>query len=290
MGVGTRPQLSRLTRGFRVRVGRSFLERGRLREPTKEPRAKEPRAVVDKMSDLANTGIDTARIHPDIVRFFDDTSGLDLFIRSRWSFPFSIIFLLGRWILRFIGQFYLPRHNGDARIKTTAVAIDPDIDGREDVRGILRTYVVDGEETNDVMQVVLYATHRDTHGSRYMLATFPLPGGSVTGVLRVDPICNDEHGRLGVALTSRPRELPDGSLDDASVWLELGPLVFRAPLDERIEMWTPSMPGAPARDLDCFRGTTIVATHVQQIFGVTFATHHYWFRPAVSDREPPSRT
>lgn len=263
-----RPELSRLRGG--VRVGPDFFARaGALVDRESRPA---PRGIVDRMADYANPGIDTSRVHPAIVRFFEDTASLALHVESHWRFPASLAWRLLRRVMRAVGQFVLPERSAD--ILTRVFAIDTSVDGRDDARAVVRTY----EGTGEVMQVVSYATwQRDD--AAYMSAAFPLPGGQIAGVLRLDPIAEDDGGRLAVALTSTTRD------DDAGVWLALGPLALRAPLGERLELWAVGAHVAPSElDAGAVPGATIVGRHEQRLFGVRFVTHHYWFSPL--DRAP----
>ena len=269
------PTFSRLSGG--ARVGADFFARQGAIVETESP----PRGVVDTIEDLRNPAIDPGRVHPAIRAFFEDTSGLELHVRSRWRFPFSISWWLFRYVMRWIGQFVLPLREG--RIETRAFALDARRDGREGARAIIRTYV----DSGDVMQAVAYATwERD--GSRYMSAAFPMPGGQVAGILRLDAIGEDDAGRIAVALTSTVR---DG--DDAGVWLVLGTsLAIRSPFGERLELWAPGMDGAPGEQAPAaIPEATIVGRHEQRLFGFRFVTHDYWFWPTDrSGRAPRART
>ncbi|MDB4929109.1 MAG: uncharacterized protein JWM10_1593 [Myxococcaceae bacterium] len=263
------PRFSRLRGAFRV--GPEFFARAGALAPAAAPA---PRGVVDALDDLSNPGLDVARVHPAIVPFFVDTAGLDLSVRSRWRFPFSLLWPLARPLFALVGQFVLPRR--DARITTRALALDPAVDGRPDARGIVREYAGSGA----VMQVVAYATHR-RGATRYMHATFPLVLGHVAGVLRLDPIGADADGRLAVALTSAAR---DG--DDAGVWYVTRFFAVRVPFGETLRFWAPGMSGAPA-DLDpvAVAGATLVARHEQRLCGALMVAHDYGFRPARGEGE-----
>lgn len=257
------PSPSRLAGG--LRIGAEFYaRRGAVPESAPPP---PPRGVVDDIADLAHPGIDVRRIHPAIVVFFEDTASLELRIESRWRFPFSIAWRLFRPLMRWIGQFVLPVREG--RILTRVLPVSTAADGRSDARIVIRTYAGSG----DVMQVVSYATWR-RDGTRYMSAAFPLPGGQILGILRLDAI-DDDGGEIAVALTSARR---DG--DDAGVRVVFGPVALRTPLGERLSLWAPGMRGAPDDvDPSAFAGTTIVGLHEQRLFGLRFVTHRYWFRP-----------
>jgi len=254
-----------------LRVGADFFERSLA----PSPRADHPsRGLVDRMTDLAHPGIDVARVHPAIAVFFTDTAELDLLIRSRWRFPFGALWRLLRHAMRAIGQFVLPAREG--RIATRVLDIDRARDGRADARAVIRTYAERGE----VMQVVAYATF-EAGGARYMSTAFPLPGGQIAGILRLDPIGRDDEGRLAVALTSRGGE--------AGIWYVIGAASIRLPLGEHLALWAAGSPCAPG-DLDAsaLPGATLVGRHEQRVFGVRFVTHDYWFKPL--DRGAPPRT
>jgi hypothetical protein len=265
-----RPTFSRLF--ARGRVGADFFaRRGAI-----VARERAPTGVVDGIEDLRNPGIDPRRVDPAVVAFFEDTASLDLHIRSHWRFPFSIAWRLGRWFMRWVGQFVLPLE--EARIVTQTFALDPERDGRSDARAVIRTYADSGE----VMQAVAYATW-ERAGARYMSAAFPMPGGQMMGILRLDAITEDARA---VVLTS---ESKDG--DDAGVWLVLGStLAIPAPFGERLELWSAGMEGAPRTSApEGLPDPTILGRHEQRFFGVRFVTHDYRFWPG-SDRALRSKT
>jgi hypothetical protein len=260
---GASPRFARLPGG--LRVGADYFTRcGALASSAATP----PRGLVDRLSDLANPSIDVARVHPAIAVFFEDTASLELLVRSHWRFPFSLVWRVVRPLMKWIGQFVLPLREG--RIATRLLALDPARDGRADARAVIREYTGSG----DVMQVVAYATWA-AGDARFMSATFPLPGGHIAGILRLDRIAEDEDGRLAVALSSASR---DG--DGAGIWYVLGSRGLRAPLGEHISLWAAGTSCAPPElDRDVLEGATIVGRHEQRAFGVRFVTHDYWFRP-----------
>jgi hypothetical protein len=251
-----------------LRVGADFFER----EGALTAALPSPRGLVDRMEDLAHPGVDVTRVHPAIVTFFEDTAALELHIKSRWRFPFSLgwRFML-RPILRWIGQFTLPVTEG--RIATRVLGLDRERDGRRDPRGVIREYT-DTADAGRVMQVVAYATWEQAGGARIMSCTFPVPGGHVAGFLRLDPIGADDEGRIAVELTSRRHH------DTAGIWFVIRAVALRLPLGERLQLWAAGMANAP-HDIDQARlpGATIVGRHEQRFFGVRVVTHDYLFRP-----------
>ena len=267
-----RPPTSRFWGG--LRVGATFFE---ARGAVADPRADAPRGVVDRIAALASPGLAPEQVHPAIVTFFEDTASLDLYVRSEWRFP--LLWRLVRPLMRAIGQFVLPVR--EAHILTRVVGLAEGSDGRDDARGVLRTYAGSGE----VMQAVAYATL--TRGEeRFMSAAFPMPGGHVLGILRLEAVATSEAGQVvAVALTSKPapqaRERGSGPV---GVWLVLAGLAVRSPFGERLALSAPR-DGDDAADWDATRGVTftLVGRHEQSLFGLRFVTHRYGFAP----REAP---
>lgn len=243
-----RPIPSRLS--GRLRVGADFYaRRGALSTGS-------AKGLVDRIEELANTGIEVAKVRPAILPFFVDTASLAFRVRSEWRFPFSVTWWAIRLFMMAIGQFVLPIRR--ARIVAEVTPLQAELDGRPSPRAVVRRY-----EQGGVMQAVAYSTFVDTLG-RYMSASFPMPFGQVLGILRLDP--NGE----GVALSSTRRG------DEAGVYFVLGPWMFRSPLGERLELWArEDAPEPLAREAD--ETTSLVGRHEQRIFGFRFVTHEYWF-------------
>jgi hypothetical protein len=223
-----------------LRIGPTWLDRYRT--------DREVHGIVDRIADWSNPGIDVTKVHPAVVAFFERTDSLDLHIETRWRFPASTLWRLGRPIMRWLGQLVLPVTSAD--IDTRVFGLDPEVEGRPDARAVIRTY----RETGDVMQTVSYGT-REEGGAGYMSAAFPLAFGHLAGVLRLDP-----HRGDGALLTSVRRG------DHTGVWFVLFGLPIRTPFGERFYLW----PGDERDALVCGR-------HEQYFFGVRLVTHRYWF-------------
>lgn len=244
-----------------------------------ESAAVEPRGVVDALEDLRQPAFDTRDVHPDVRRFFEDTSGLELFIRSHWRGPFLLLWWLMRPLMAFFGQFVLPWR--EAHILTRCFPLDAAADGRSDVRGIERYYA----GTKQAFQVAAYATWEHA-GVHYMHASFPMPFGQIAGLLRLDPLEADADGRVGVALTSQRRE---GQPEDRSgVWAFIGRTALPSPFAERLCLWAPGAPDCAAPASARCPDATILGCHEQSLFGLRFVRHYYWFRPLDSAPESES--
>jgi hypothetical protein len=264
-GERARPTFSKVRGG--LRIGKTFFARRGLVSTLKD--SARPRGVVDTMSALAHPGMDPARVHPDVAVFFTDTESLELFVRSTWRFPFSLLWLLYRPIFKLIGQFVLPRHT--AQIHTQVLPMNTAADGRDDARIVLRTY----QHTGDTMQAVAYATWQRGQ-TRFMSAAFPLPFCQLTGLLRLDPASEGAGNDAGVTLTSRSQRG-----DDAGVYMVVGPLAFRTPFSERFSLW-PASSSVVSNEAYEKPSATIIGVHEQYFLGLHVVTHHYWFRPRAS--------
>lgn len=227
-----------------------------------------PRGLVDRVEQLARPGLDTSRIHPAVVDFFERTADLELMLQPRWSRGFRLLSRLYRAAADLIGQLRVPL--AQERVLTRIVALRGEADGRPFARGVLRIY-----DDGSPMQVLSYAIHRG-QGAGYLSVAFPFPWSCLNGVLRLDAIGQDREGRLAVELTSERRP---GHDDATGVWLALGPLKIPLPFSETMKLWPLKSCDCPEDiDPDAMPGATLVSRHEQQIFGVTFVRFTYYFR------------
>lgn len=251
------PVLSRL-RGART-IGADFFRRAGLeREP-----AVPPRGLVDDLGDLGHPGLDAAAVPPAIRAFYERTADHALIVRPAWRPGFRLGARLWARVARGLGQLQLPvrAESGREGIASRIVALAEDVDGRRAPRAWIRTYR-DGR----ALYVAAYATHR--RGDRaYMNIAFPLPGGTLASVLRMDGA-----GR-GVEVSTRRG-------GDCGIWLVLGPLGLRLPMSESIAVWTADDPDAPADLRAWAAGHTTIARHRLWLLGVHYLTLDYAMRPA----------
>ncbi len=251
-----RPPLSRV-RG-RAHVGPRFFD---------DQQVGAPRGLVDDLTALGHAGLDAAAVAPAIRDFYQRTAEHALIVRPTWRPGFRVGARLWQRVGRRLGQLELPAaaERGDEGITSRIVGLDPARDGRRDPRAWIRQYG-DGR----AMYVAAYATH--AHAERaYMNIAFPLPGGSMTSVLRMD------HLGRGVRVSTQVG-------GDAGIYFVLrvgrwtAPL--RLPLSEIIDVWTADDPAAPA-DLRAATppGFTTIARHRVWLCGVRFVTLDYAMRP-----------
>lgn len=215
------------------------------------------------MRDLGALGVDPARVHPVVRSFFERTASLTLHIESRWSWWARWLWRAARpWFVR-VGQLTTPVER--SVMHTEMVALDDTREGRPGAVGVIRSH-----DDGTVMQVVAYAV---TDGPLLSVA-FPTPLGTLTGLLRLEVIADDDSG-AALALSSARAEG-----DRAGVYLSLGGRPWRVPMGERMALWAPSMRARPA-DLatTAHPRAVLVGEHVQRAFGLAMVRHRYWFVP-----------
>jgi hypothetical protein len=227
-----------------------------------------PRGLVDDMSVYRRADLDPAALHAAVRRFYEDTAAHGLVVRPDWRSGFRLAGRLYRLASARVGQMNLPATpQGRAeRISSAIFRLDDDQDGRRNVRAWVRTYA----ESGAAVYVAAYANH--SHGDEtYMNIAFPLPGGSLTSVLRLEMGAGG-----GLLLTSRPAP---GGLGDEGVYFANPLLPVRLPIDETIRVWPRNAEGCPVGDEGSCPDATVVARHDIWIFGLRFLTLDYWVFP-----------
>ena len=269
------PPMSRLAGGFPV--GASFLSRRGIERDG--PPA--PRGLVDELHDLAHPGLEPARVAPPIRAFYERTADHEMIVVPTWRLGFRTGARLWAWLARRLEQLQLPvRAVGrGADLATRIVAVEAAADGRRAPRAWIRTFP-DGR----AMYVAIYATHRA--GDRaYMNIAFPLPGGNLTSILRMD------HLGGGVSVSTRRG-------GDCGIWLvgwvRRRMIAVRTPMAETIDVWMIDDPAVPAELRRWAAGYTTVARHTLWLFGIRFLTLRYAMREREGarrrDRAPSRRT
>ncbi len=254
------PPLSRLGGG--LTIGPTFLATRGL-ERSVSPA---PAGLVDDLADLAHAGLDPAQVAPAIRAFYERTAEHEMIVTPRWRTGFRTGGKLWAWLARRLGQLQLPVRVTDDRegITSRIVAVDAAADGRASPRSWIRTFP-DGR----ALYVAVYSTHA-AHDRRYMNIAFPLPGGNMTSILRMD-----QRGR-GVRVSTRAG-------GDSGIWLVLRvfgrALPLRTPMSEELDVWTVEDPALTAELRAWAAGYTTVAVHTLWLFGVRFLTLHYAMRP-----------
>jgi hypothetical protein len=253
-----RAPLSRLA--SRGRVDPAFLDDRRL------PDAATPSGLSDDLRRYARDDLDVSGIHPDVIAFYEDTRAFELDLDGRWHVPFRAAgWVWTRFVAPALGQLGLPgpgRRIEGVELSSRIVDVDDRRDGRENVRGWIRTW----RSTKRTLYVAAYAEHV-TRGVRYMNIAFALPGANLTSILHLTPV-----GRGALALTSRHHQHFGG---DQGVYLVRGKKPWRLPLDETIWVFPAS---EPPDDIEPEPDAVLVARHVMWCFGLRYATLTYQIR------------
>lgn len=228
-----------------------------------------PAGLVEKLAEYDGPHFSALRVHANIRNFYEQTGRCRLRVYPRWRRGFRLGARLYRKLSRAVGQMNLPLKAEAAgeEIESRIVPLDDSQDGRTLVRGWVRTY----EETGEAVYVAAYAHH--TWGQHtYMNIAFPLPGGNLTSILRLEEIRGD-GGENGLLLTTLPTAKWVG---DEGVYYVHRLGILRLPFNETISVWAPGMAGIPA-ELKEYQSlaTTVLARHEVGLFGIKFLTLDY---------------
>ncbi|MCB9559524.1 MAG: YndJ family transporter [Kofleriaceae bacterium] len=233
------------------------------------------RGLVDDLDELAHPALVTSAVAPAIRAFYERTTDHVLRVTPRWRLGFRTGARVWAWWARRLGQLELPRADvGAQAVGCRLVALAASRDGRASPRGWVRCYP-DGRP----MYVAAYATHRAA-GVGYMNIAFPLPGGQLASVMRMDPAAGAAGAAGAVVLTSH-----DDGTGDAGLYLalRLGRRLrwLRLPMHETLALWTAAMAEAPpALRAMATPATTVLARHELTLLGVRYLTLDYVIGPA----------
>lgn len=257
--MAPRPRTAPITAPFSnvrapLRVGPAFVETLKPSHPGR------PTGLTDDLAAYRRDDFDPARIDPDLVRFYAHTADFHIEATHEWQPGFRLGGALWSAFARRMGQMGLPGPKTPSGAMTNGIIdIDDAIDGRSAVRAWVRMW----KATGDTLYVALYSEHV-TAAARYMNIAFPVPGGSLTSLLRLE---NRPEGAL--ALTTRRAESDRG---DQGVYLRLfGARPWRTPIDETITV---------ERGEDA-----LVARHDMWIFGRLFLVLRYRMLPLTRTAE-----
>ncbi|OJH40882.1 hypothetical protein BON30_08140 [Cystobacter ferrugineus] len=247
--------------GSRGRTGPRFFER------LAPPDGRRPTGLVDDFSEYARPDFDPLRLSPEVRRFYEHTAEYRLWVVPDWKPGFRLGGRLWGWFARRVQQLVLPHDTHLQRhgVKGSIVAVDDGADGRERVRGWIRTHVSDGSP----IYVAAYSSHV-AGAMRYMNIAFPLPFSNMTSILRID---HDAPGGTGLKLTSCASEDAPGG--DQGVYLAHRLLALRLPLNETIWVW--SAEGTPRTEPPCDEPAVVLrARHEMWFFGRKYLELHYF--------------
>jgi hypothetical protein len=221
-----------------------------------------PTGIVEKLSDYDREGFSTGAIAEPIIRFYEDTASHDLLVYPEWKRGFRFPAQIYKQISRRLGQMNFPSQpdSDETHITSDIVALRDDLDGREHVRGWVRTYT----QTGQAVYVAAYSSHQHLE-CRYMNIAFPLPLGNLTSVLRLDLPTEPDGGLLLSSYSDRGQ--------DQGVYFVSPVIVVRLPINETIRVYPPGTPyeGHPVD----YSAGKLLAEHKMWLFGFHFLTLHY---------------
>ena len=253
----------------RGRVGPDFLNRISAIADSKVS----PLGLVDDLAEYRRLDFNPDDVHPAIRSFYEETARYELLVHPDWGIGFRFLARIFKCFSSRVEQMNFPLHAESAEdlIDSRLLPIHDAVDGRTNVRAWIRTYA----KTGKAIYVALYATH-SLGTQTYMNIAFPLPGGNLTSILRIQSMAAGE-GPSGVLLTTR--HLPDCTGDEG-IYFVNSLLPIRLPMNETIRVWAVVMPGVPIQPGRPGSETaTVVARHDMWLFGTRFLTLDYYIFP-----------
>jgi len=229
-----------------------------------------PQGLTDSMMEYKNSFFDPSQVHPEVRRFYEETNLYALIVYPDWKFGFHWAGKMYRWMADRIGQMGLPLtlERNERLIDSKILSLNDKIDGRKKARAWIRTY----SGTDKAVYVAAYANHSDGTQT-YMNIAFPLPGGNLTSILRLEPL-KTFQATDGVLLTTLSSSEKKG---DEGVYLVTPLLPIRLPINETIRVW-PTGEGdvPPPKSKGIAEEIRLTARHDMWIFGVRFLTLDYY--------------
>lgn len=225
---------------------------------------------VEDLSLYSRPDLDIDAVHPDVRRFYEQTSQYELSYKTTWHRGFRSGAGLAMRITGGLGQLSLPVPGSDVHETTSRiVSIDGDEDSRSDVLGWVRR----DRNTDEAVFVSAYSTH-EQGDETFMNVALPLPGGNMTAVLRVDTF-DVGDGQTGIELHSTPRTAGG----DPGLYFVTPVIPIRLPMHERFRVWPVEASAAPSLDFVTDE-TVLVAQHEMWVLGRQFLTIDYAIAPS----------
>lgn len=232
--------------------------------------------MMDDFAVFRRTDFVPEKIHPTIRLFYEQTTSYCLLMHPNWHFGFRFIGKMYKSLSSRLGQLNFPsaaeQHED---LIDHFLPINETQNGRTNGRGCVRTY----RNSGATMYVAVFSTHtRGVHTS--MDIAFPLPGGNMTFIRRIEAIDMPE-GPQGLLLTTL-----SPSMGDEGVYFVNCILPIRLPIHETLSIRPPSQadtPGRPASDGECcLPEDTLIAHHDIWFFGLKCLTIDYLIFPKAS--------
>ncbi len=229
--------------------------------------ANSPSGLVDDLSEYERVDFDPNEVHPFIRAFYTDTAHHELIVSAEWRLGFRLAARIYKKIALMVGQMNFPRPGEQQlSISSCILPIRDEVDGRKNVRAWIRTY----SDSGSAVYVAAYANHSG-RGETYMNIAFPLPGGNLSSILRMEAL--DAGGLL---LTTFPSLNEFG---DQGVYFANRLAPIRLPFNETIRVWAAGAPGCVVPDRMTPKQATVIAKHEVWLLGTKFLTLNYCIFP-----------
>ena len=267
----------------RGRIGKDFFHRLGIVSNIDHP------AIQGMMSDFAafrRTDFAPEKIHPAISSFYEQTTSYCLRMRSHWHFGFRLVANIYKRFSSRLGQLNFPSPAEQEEDLTDHFLMINDADAQQrrmHVRGCARTY----SRSGTTMYVAVFSTHTDA-AQTYMNIAFPLPGGNMTFIRRIEAV-DMPTGPQGILLTTLPPSVPFVQGDEGVYFVN--PLLpIRLPIHETLRIWPvnpPDLSNSVAREHECGQAeNTLMARHDMWFFGIKCLTVDYSIFPKASPAKP----
>jgi len=226
-----------------------------------------PSGLVDDLSEYRRADFDPNEVHPFVRAFYTDTAHHELIVSAEWRRGFRFAARIYKKMAAIVGQMNLPLADEQAlSISSRILPIRDEVDGRQNVRAWVRTY----SDSGSAVYVAAYANH-SACGETYMNIAFPLPGGNLSSILRMEIL---DAG--GVLLTTFPSPHEFG---DQGVYFANRLVPIRLPFNETIRVWPVNTPGCVVPEPVTRKKATAIAKHEVWLFSTKFLTLDYHIFP-----------
>jgi len=249
---------SRLAGGWRI--GTDFLDRRGLTTDTAVS------GMVDRIESYASDGFEPTRVAPSVRQFYEQSGGYELDVKPEWAVPWRQLAVLYRPVATRIQQLSIPMRpvSGETALTGRVVGVDAD-DHSTGTRAWIRSNESRTAGNQQMTYVGIYDRYVADDRS-FLRVAFPLPGGTLTGILRVE---NGGDDGDGLVFSSHPAV---GNSDDAGLYLVLWGVGIRLPLNETLVV-------------DPDSGTTVQAVHRVDLLGCSVFELQYRIRQATEKAE-----
>lgn len=222
--------------------------------------------LTDDLASYASDDCKISDVSPRLTRFYEHTADHQLYVYPQWATSFTYPAKVYKWFAQRVNQVNLPLtpESDDTLIDSRIIPLKDHIDGREHVRGWIRTY----GDTGNVVYVAAYSSHvyNQTH---YMNIAFPLPFGNITSILKLKTFPQNDWTNLSLYSLNSANDIGDQGVYFVTRWLTV-----RLPFDEIIDVY-PTAPDDLPSDILFRDEAKLFARHRMWCFGYPFLTLYY---------------